>query len=126
MAGHGLNWANVHKRLIPQIIRKGNVYHHMNRCVAFVFVLPKIVYEKFDEILGDVEEEASHSRENLTVFTYSLGQQSPTGRTRKLVLDGVKHHSLPNIIVAFSSNTEDGAPGALEHKLKTLLELDPE
>ena len=26
---HGLNWANVHKRLIPQIIRKGNIYSQM-------------------------------------------------------------------------------------------------
>jgi len=23
---HGMNWANVHKRLIPQIIRKGQIY----------------------------------------------------------------------------------------------------
>ncbi|EIB0514492.1 restriction endonuclease, partial [Salmonella enterica subsp. enterica serovar Brandenburg] len=27
---HGLNWANVHKRLIPQIIRKGVVYSRSN------------------------------------------------------------------------------------------------
>lgn len=121
LAGHGLNWANVHKRLIPQIIRKGNIYHHMGRCVAFVFVLPKIVYEKFDKILGDVEEEQSHSRENLTVFTYSLGKTTPAGSMRKLVLDGVKHHLLSNIVFAFSRNTQDGAPEALESKLKALL-----
>ncbi|MRH21888.1 NotI family restriction endonuclease [Rhodovulum strictum] len=120
-AGHGLNWANVHKRLIPQIIRKGNVYHHMSRCIAFVFVLPKIVYEKFDEILGDVEEESNHSKDNLTVFTYSLGGNVPAGKIRGLVLNEVKHHSLANIVFAFSSNTEDGAPAALESKLKSLL-----
>lgn len=120
-AGHGLNWANVHKRLIPQIIRKGNVFQHMERCVAFVFVLPEIVYEKFDEILGDIEEEKTHSRENLTVFTYSLGNPTPAGSIRELVLNGVKHHSLENIILAFSTNTDNGAPAALESKLKNLL-----
>lgn len=25
-SAHGMNWANVHKRLIPQIIRKGQIY----------------------------------------------------------------------------------------------------
>lgn len=56
-SGHGLNWANVHKRLIPQIIRKGNVYSRCDRCVGFFFILPEQVYRKFDEVLGDVEEE---------------------------------------------------------------------
>lgn len=29
-SGHGMNWANVHKRLIPQLIRKGLIYSRSN------------------------------------------------------------------------------------------------
>lgn len=119
-AGHGMNWANVHKRLIPQIIRKGNVYIQMNRCRGFIFILPKLVYEKFDQILGDVPEEQASSRHNLSVFTYSLGRRAGQGAIRPIELDAIKHHSLANIVMAFSSNTQDGAPAELDRALRSL------
>lgn len=120
-AGHGMNWANVHKRLIPQIIRKGNIYIQMNRCRGFVFILPKLVYEKFDQILGDMPEEQSSSRHNLSVFTYSLGRNTQQGLIRSIELDAIKHHSLANIVMAFSSNTQDSAPTDLDRALRSLL-----
>ena len=45
---HGMNWANVHKRLIPQIIRKGLVYSRSSMVKKGVyFIVPDIVYRKF-------------------------------------------------------------------------------
>ncbi|MBO8589981.1 restriction endonuclease, partial [Staphylococcus aureus] len=50
---HGLNWANVHKRLIPQIIRKGVVYSRSNYVKkGLYFILPEIVYNKFEDVIG--------------------------------------------------------------------------
>ena len=44
-SGHGVNWANVHKRLIPQIIRKGLIYSRSDLVKSgLYFVVPDIVY----------------------------------------------------------------------------------
>lgn len=120
-SGHGLNWANVHKRLIPQIIRKGNIYSHCDRCLGFFFILPEQVYEKFDEILGDIEEEQNYGRDNLTILTYVLGDPVAHGRIRDLVNTMIKHHSLQNIAMAFSTNTDPKAPMALDCSLRDIL-----
>ncbi len=51
---HGLNWANVHKRLIPQIIRKGQVYSDSKLATkGMYFIVPDQVYHRFENILGD-------------------------------------------------------------------------
>jgi hypothetical protein len=121
-AGHGLNWANVHKRLIPQIIRKGNVYSKMPTCSGFAFILPSLVYEKFDEILGDLPELEASSNQSLSVFTYSLGNNTENGSVRKIVLDNIKHHSLLDIATAFSSNSGDNAHLLLSESLKQILD----
>jgi hypothetical protein len=120
-AGHGLNWANVHKRLIPQIIRKGNVYSKSSRCVGFFFILPEQVYKKFDEVLGDIAEEGSVSKDNLSVLTYVLDAPVLHGEMRKLKHTNTKHHSLKNIAVAFSNNTDPEAPRTLERTLRNIL-----
>ena len=84
---HGLNWANVHKRLIPQLIRKGVVYSRSQLVKkGLYFVLPDIVYRKFEDIIGTdipLTEHASH--ETLTVYTYALGADVPHGQQRDLV-----------------------------------------
>lgn len=82
---HGLNWANVHKRLIPQLIRKGTVYASSSLVnKGMYFVLPDPVYRKFEELLGAMPERRSASRNTLTVFTYDLGDRVPPGETRAL------------------------------------------
>ena len=84
---HGLNWANVHKRLIPQLIRKGVVYSR-SKLVSngLYFVLPDIVYKKFEEVVGtDIPAENAPSNEILTVFTYELGANVASGKQRELL-----------------------------------------
>jgi hypothetical protein len=120
-AGHGLNWANVHKRLVPQIIRKGNIYSKMKTCSGFAFILPSLVYEKFDEILGDLPEMESSSNKNLSVFTYDLVAHAEYGSIRKLRLNSVKHHALFDIANAFSNNSGDDAHTLLEASLRNVL-----
>ena len=84
---HGLNWANVHKRLIPQIIRKGVVYSRSNLVKkGLYFILPDIVYKKFEDIIGnDIPTVESQSNETLTIHTYELGPIVPKGQQREIV-----------------------------------------
>ncbi|MND80702.1 Restriction endonuclease NotI [compost metagenome] len=101
---HGLNWANVHKRLIPQIIRKGNVYRLMERCIGFYFILPSAVYNKFDALLVNLDNVSNSANDVLTVMTYSLGAKVEHGMIRSLVSDSVKNYRLQDFIQAFSSS----------------------
>jgi hypothetical protein len=120
-SGHGLNWANVHKRLIPQIIRKGNVYSFTKRCSAFFFILPDLVYEKFEQILGDIPEQNAPSNQNLSVLTYGFGPVSNDGEHRNLVLHRTKHHSLSDIAHAFITNCGDTVSDELDEMLQTFV-----
>lgn len=120
-AAHGLNWANVHKRLIPQIIRKGNVYSFTKRCSAFFFILPDIVYEQFEEVLGTIPEQSSPSRQNLSVLTYGLGTVSNAGEHRSLIHHRTKHHSLNDIAHAFVTNCGDTVSDELDEVLLTFV-----
>lgn len=85
-SAHGLNWANVHKRLIPQIIRKGLIYSRSKRTASgLYFVVPEIVYRKFEDIVGkDLMPVADAAPDVLTVHTYGLGAAVAHGEQRKL------------------------------------------
>jgi hypothetical protein len=86
-SNHGLNWANVHKRLIPQLLRKGVVYSR-SRLVkkGLYFILPEIVFNKFEDIVGrDIPTVDQASHETLTVLTYKLGEHVAPGKQRDLI-----------------------------------------
>jgi len=84
---HGLNWANVHKRLIPQIIRKSVVYSRSKLVTkGLYFILPDIVYKKFEDVIGnDIPLINDLSHDTITVYTYELGEPVPHGHQRALV-----------------------------------------
>ncbi len=83
---HGMNWANVHKRLIPQLIRKGLIYSRSRHVTSgLYFLLPEIVYRRFEMIIGaDIPLVEENAPGNLTVFTYGLGPAVPHGSIRSL------------------------------------------
>lgn len=88
-SGHGMNWANVHKRLIPQLIRKGLIYSRSNLVASgLYFVLPDIVYQKFEEVIGsDMPLVNKDAPDVLTVHTYSLSSSVEHGQQRHLIFE---------------------------------------
>jgi len=106
-SGHGLNWANVHKRLIPQLIRKGVVYSRSKLVKrGLFFVLPDIVYRKFEDIVGDdipTVESKDYDQTTLTVHTYELGELKADGEIRELQLKRSIHISLEDFSNRFVS-----------------------
>lgn len=86
---HGLNWANVHKRLIPQIIRKSIVYSKSYYVKSgLYFIVPDIVYKKFEEIIGDdIPQVNDHAADVITVHTYCLGPEVEFGEIREIKKD---------------------------------------
>jgi len=118
---HGLNWANVHKRLIPQIIRKGVVYSHSTYCKkGMYFILPEIVYKKFEDVIGaDIPILSEKSNETLTVFTYSLG--SPDNNIKKLIMNRKIRFSLDEFANRFISGPNLPKSDELDNMIKKIL-----
>ena len=104
-SGHGMNWANVHKRLIPQIIRKGLIYSRSNLVKSgLYFVVPDIVYLKFEEIIGsDIPLLAEGGKDVLTIHTYELTPEVEHGNQRNLILKRNLRFSLDEFSQRFIS-----------------------
>ena len=84
---HGMNWANVWKRLIPQLMLKGAIASASALCKkGSYFVLPARVYAQFRKIVGPVDSVAGPGQGVLNVRTYSLGPPVPFGSMRSLTL----------------------------------------
>jgi len=82
---HGLNWANVHKRLIPQIIRKGSIYSNSPYVrKGLYFIVPDAVFKVFEEVLGDLAPTNQVDSKTLSIFTYELGPLIGDGEHRAL------------------------------------------
>lgn len=82
---HGMNWANVHKRLMPQIIRKSLIYARSSYVRSgLYFIVPDIVYKKFEEIIGDIPLVTEKAPDVITVHTYQLGRKKAEGEIREI------------------------------------------
>lgn len=101
---HGMNWANVHKRLIPQIIRKGQIYADSKLATkGMYFILPDTVYSRFEDIVGDIAPQSVPGKGTLSVFTYSLSKSVDPGKIRKLERTRVIRLSLEEFALNFIS-----------------------
>lgn len=106
-SSHGMNWANVWKRLIPQLMLKGAVASTSNLCKQGIyFVLPDRVYVQFEKLVGSVPQVDAPGPGVLTVMTYALGPEVPTGNIRSLVRRRVMRTSIVDFAEAFASGKE--------------------
>lgn len=118
---HGLNWANVYKRLIPQMISKGSIYRESERCVGFFVITCSTVLARIMNVIGNPEHKPTFSPENVSILTYSLGNDANHGRIRTLHESGLVHFSLDDIIKGFCSNQTDATPIDLDQVLRNIL-----
>lgn len=122
---HGMNWANVHKRLIPQIIRKGTIYSRSNLVNSgLYFILPDIVYKKFEEIIGvDIPLQTSKGKDILTIHTYELSQFIKHGQQRSIELKRNIRFSLEEFSQRFISGPNLPSGEQLDNAIKRVLGL---
>ena len=124
LSAHGLNWANVHKRLIPQLIRKGLVYSRSSLVKkGLYFVLPDRVYQEFEKIIGKLPVQNIVNSSTMTVFTYDLGIAVPPGQHRALELTRTLQFSLSDFSSQFISGTDLPAGAVLDDKIRDILSL---
>lgn len=98
---YGLNWDNVYKRYITQLIRKGYFHHHWKSKI--VAVIPEQVYRY---ITGRADfmrsNDVKSPQVNIIFMTYCL-EADPTRpgefRPRLVTVEGTSHSNLQNAIL---------------------------
>jgi hypothetical protein len=106
-SSHGMNWANVSKRLISQLILKGAIASSSSLCTrGFYFVVPDRVYDRFERLIGKVEEVSGRGPGVLPVMTYGLGPEVPEGNIRSLVRQRKVRVMTTDFAKAFASGRE--------------------
>ena len=122
---HGLNWANVHKRLIPQIIRKGLIYSRSTLVKSgLYFIVPDIVYQKFEDIIGADIPTVNYKAANvLTVHTYALSPAVAHGTQRQLQMVRELRFTLDEFAERFIGGANLPTGDDLDHAVRRVLGL---
>lgn len=121
---HALNWANVHKRLIPQLIRKGLVYSRSALVQrGLYFVVPDRVYNEFEKVIGLLPPPKSIDNTMMTVFTYDLGGSVPPGSHRPLTLTRSLRFSLSDFSEQFIAGINLPSGETLDSRIKDILNV---
>lgn len=120
---HGMNWANVWKRLIPQLILKGAVAATSELCKrGHYFIVPDLVYSRFERLTGQVASVASPGERILSVMTYVLGPQVPVGHVRTLEHVRTVRMLTTEFAKAFASGKQLPLGTQLDRQVATALE----
>lgn len=121
-SSHGLNWANVHKRLIPQLIRKGQALRECPRFAhGLFFVVPEVVFNRFEVILGNCQQVDCTGNDILTIYTYGLGEPVPYGNTREIERIRRINIELDEFALSFISRLESISHEEIQRKIEDAL-----
>jgi hypothetical protein len=122
---HGLNWANVHKRIIPQLIRKGAIFARSSLVkTGMHFIVPEVVYQKFEDVIGsDIPLLKTHGPGQITVRTYELSPPVSPGKQRELLLKRKIHFSLNEFSRRFVEGPSFISGEDLDNAVKRVLRI---
>jgi hypothetical protein len=120
---HGLNWANVHKRLIPQIIRKNLVYSKSHLVKqGLYFIVPEPVYQRFEEIIGDdIPLVTDNGKDTITIHTYDLSESVAPGKSRTLIRNRTLKFKADEFSARFIAGPNLPSGESLDKKIRDIL-----
>jgi hypothetical protein len=119
----GLNWENVSKRILPQIIYKGHVLRLESLCQkGMFFVCPRAVYEHILERLGGSLRDYTMQPGSLTFMWYDVDTKYSRGKPRPLKLCGQKTTTVDQVAKAFTA--PENLPSAGVYAEAILAELE--
>jgi hypothetical protein len=100
----GMNWENVSKRILPQIIYKGHVLRREPLCTkGLFFVCPTPIYERIRQRLGGEMLTYGYQPGALTFRWYDVGPEVQSGQMRELLPGGQFTTTIDQVAHAFTS-----------------------
>jgi len=118
----GLNWENVSKRILPQLIYKGHVLRRERLCLkGLFFVSPTRVYDRIRQRLARNLDPLHMQPGSLTFMWYDLGPAAPPGQLRALTLRGHHTTTVDQVALAFTAPQDLPEAGVYEGAIRTAL-----
>jgi hypothetical protein len=118
----GLNWANVSKRIIPQLIYKGYVLRRERLCgKGLFFVCPSAVLSRVRSRLGTKMLEYPIAAGTITFQAYDLGEDVGPGRRRDLLKGVTFTTTVEQVAYAFVSPVNLPPMGVYETAINAAL-----
>jgi Restriction endonuclease NotI len=122
VSGAGLNWENVNKRILPQIIYKGHVLRQEPLCAKGIFfVCPTPVYQKILERLGGRLNPIHMQPGSLTIRWYGLSKTGNDGQMRPLQFGGQLTSTVDQVALAFTAPSNLPPPRVYEQAIQAEL-----
>lgn len=117
----GLNWENVNKRILPQLIYKGHVLRRENLCRSgLFFISPSQVHERIMSRLGGNLLSYPNLQPGCVTFLH-FGLGSVHEGQRHLSLDGRFTTTIDQVALAFTAPTNLPEPGVYERAIRVAL-----
>jgi hypothetical protein len=121
-SGHGLNWENVNKRILPQVIFKGRVLQRERSCEkGLYFIVPEAMYERILQRLGGGLEEYPPGRGSVTFFRYAMVKAAEPGQIRRVMKVGTTRTNVESIAARFSGGRDLPDQGEFERHIRQAL-----
>jgi len=121
-SGHGLNWENVNKRILPQVIFKGRVLQRERMCEkGLYFIVPEAMYERILQRLGGDLEEYPPGRGSVTFFRYAILSGARSGQIRSVEKVGTTRTNVESIAARFSGGRDLPDQGEFEQHIRRAL-----
>ena len=103
-SGAGMNWENVNKRILPQVIYKGHVLRRESRCKkGLYFVCPEQVQNRIRERLAGDLLEYPQGAGAINFWSYRLGPEVPLGQFRGITRASSFTTTVDQVALAFTS-----------------------
>jgi len=118
----GINWENVSKRILPQLIYKGHVLRREPLCKkGLFFVCPAPVYARIQTRLGGNLQEYHPQAGSLTFRWYDLEEAANASNPRTLKFIGEKTTTVDQVALAFTSPANLPEPRVYERVIRAEL-----
>lgn len=114
-----INWENVSKRILPQVIFKGYVLRQEQLCTkGLYFICPSPVYLRILERLGGDLRPYHRQPGSLTFWHYDIGNPVPFGNIRILEFKGRLTTTVDQVALAFTAPSNLPEAGVYEQAIR--------
>jgi hypothetical protein len=118
----GLNWENVSKRILPQLIYKGHVLRQERLCrKGLFFICPSPVFSRVEQRLGSGLRPYQLQPGSLTFVCYDPGPTLEVGRKRVLIAGQRFTTTTDQVALAFTAPTDMPPAGVYQTAIETEL-----
>lgn len=114
---HVVNWGNVHKKMLPDLIQKGLIVANTVDCRGFFVIMPDALYQKIEDVLEDVSEQDTIGPEIMSIRTYAPDAKTTAGVRAVRAMN----FRTKEVAAAHYGRVDEAACKALEKTLRGLL-----